>query len=101
MPLAAIKYLFQASPPWLGDGRTLALLSVVLVLLAIATLVGTILRRRPDSAINPALLAKFNLRVRAWWLMGTILVASFLLGYVVTVILFGVVSFWRCANSSP
>lgn len=86
--------MFQVRDPRWLDGKTLSLLCVVLAALGIATLVGVILRRRPDSAINPALLAKFNSRVRAWWLMCTILVACFLLGYVVTVILFGVVSFW-------
>jgi phosphatidate cytidylyltransferase len=93
---AAIAFWAPKKGPkdeWL-DWPALSLLSVVLAALAIATLVCVILRRRPDAAINPALLEKFNSRVRAWWLMCTILVACFLLSNTVTVILFGCVSFW-------
>ncbi|MGE0760584.1 MAG: phosphatidate cytidylyltransferase [Pirellulaceae bacterium] len=89
MPLAQLINGAQ----WLNT-RTLWLLGVVLVLLAVAYGVGVILKRQPESNINPALLRTFNLRVRAWWMMYAILLVFFLLGYTMTVVLFGLVSFW-------
>lgn len=76
------------------DMRTIALVFTVLLALAIATTVGWFLRRQPDSSINPAILRKFNLRVRAWWMMCAILSLGLLLGPAATVVLFGLVSFW-------
>jgi phosphatidate cytidylyltransferase len=78
---------------WLNT-RTLWLLGVVLVALAVAYGVGLILRRQPENNVNPALLRTFMLRVRAWWMMYAILLVSFVLGYTVTVFVFGLVSFW-------
>jgi phosphatidate cytidylyltransferase len=78
---------------WL-NAPTCWLLGVVLGALVIANVVGQVLKRQPESSINPALLSLFNRRVRAWWMMCAILIAGFLLRYVGTVILFGVVSFW-------
>ena len=82
------------------DGRTLGLIGGVLVLLGVATTVVRVLRRRSDSGINPAILETFGLRVRAWWILFATLAAAVLLGKVATVILFGLISFWRCASSS-
>jgi len=70
------------------------LLGVVLGLLVIAYVAGRLLKRYPESSLNPALVERFNHRIRVWWMMCAILVAAFLLGRVVTVILFGLVSFW-------
>lgn len=70
------------------------LLSVVLLLLGIAYAVGVLMKRNPESALDPALVQRFNHRVRVWWMMSAILITGFLLGRVVTVILFGLVSFW-------
>jgi phosphatidate cytidylyltransferase len=70
------------------------LLGVVLGLLVIAYVIGRLLKRYPDSGLNPALVERFNHRIRVWWLMGAILVAGFMLGRAPTVILFGLVSFW-------
>ena len=78
---------------WL-DTRTNWLLGVVLVLLIVAFIVGRVLRRQPESFINPGVVRTFNQRVRAWWLMYAILIFGFLLGPSATVILFGLVSFW-------
>ena len=52
------------------------------------------LRRRPESGIDAAILETFHLRVRAWWILFAILAAAFLLGHVATVVLFGLISFW-------
>ena len=76
------------------DARTNILLVSVLALLLVAYFVGRALRRQPESTANPAVVRTFNLRVRAWWMMCAILIAGFLLGYIATVVLFGLVSFW-------
>ena len=73
---------------------TFWLLFAVLVLLVVANGVGVMLRRHTESNINPAMLRTFILRVRAWWMMYAILIAGFILGFGVTVLLFGFVSFW-------
>ncbi len=78
---------------WL-DEPTRWLLGTVLVTLAITSLIARFLRKQPEGTVNPALARMFNLRVRTWWMMCAILVAGFLFGYVTTVILFGLVSFW-------
>ena len=38
-----------------------------------------ILKRRPESGIDPAILETFRLRVRAWWILFAVLAAAFLL----------------------
>jgi len=74
---------------------TIILLSVVLGSLAIAFAVGHILRRQPDSSVNPAVLASFHRRVRAWWLMSATLLAAFIIpGKWATTTLFGLLGFW-------
>src|SRR5690348_12990575 len=76
------------------DPRTNILLGVVLGVLAVAYFVGRALRRQPESMANPAVVRTFNLRVRAWWLMFVFVVAGLILGYIPTVLLFGLISFW-------
>jgi phosphatidate cytidylyltransferase len=74
---------------------TLILLGVAVVALGIAYGVGQILKRRKDASVNPAIVRTFNSRVRAWWMIYTILVATFLIpGTWATVLLFGLISFW-------
>ena len=91
----AISAVVQLIPEvdWLNF-RTSCLLAAVLVILFIAYIVGVVLRRHTESNISPALLRSFTLRIRAWWMMYAILIAGFILGYGVTVVLFGLVSFW-------
>ena len=62
--------------------------------LATAYFVGRALRRQPESTANPAVIRTFNLRIRAWWMMFVVLIAGLILGYVATVVLFGLISFW-------
>ena len=79
------------------DPRTLILVGGVLFVLATATTVGQFLKRQKDLGINPALVQQFNSRIRAWWLMCSVLAATFLLGSAsrpATVIVFGLLSFW-------
>ncbi len=79
------------------DPRTLILVGGVLLILATATTVGQFLKRQRELGINPALVQQFNSRIRAWWLMCSVLAAAFLLGpasRVATIIVFGLVSFW-------
>jgi len=76
------------------DGRTLGLVGGVLVLLAAATAVVQVLRKRADGGIDPAILHTFRLRVRAWWLLCSMLAAAFLFPPAATVALFALISFW-------
>ena len=76
------------------DVTTLGLVGGVLVLLAAATAVVHILKRRTDSTIDPAILETFRMRIRAWWLLCAVLAASTLMHQTVTVVLFGLISFW-------
>lgn len=76
------------------DRRTLILVLGVIVVLGVATIIGRILRGQVDGGMDPAIVAKFNRRVNAWWIMGGLLAAAYLLGYWATVFLFGIISFW-------
>ncbi len=85
---------------WL-DTPTTILMLVVLTSLAVAFAVGEVLKRQPETTINPAVVRTFNSRVYAWWMMFAILVFGVLLGLisvvvgrVSTVVLFFAVSFW-------
>lgn len=77
------------------DTETLGLVGSVLLLLIAATVVVSILKRRASAAgLDPSLVETFRVRVRAWWILFTGLAAAFLAGQTVTVILFGLISFW-------
>lgn len=82
------------------DRETLGLVGSVLLLLIAATVVASILKRRVSaSGLNLALVETFRARVRAWWILFTGLAAAFLFdqylaGQTVTVVLFGLISFW-------
>jgi phosphatidate cytidylyltransferase len=78
----------------IGDPRTLSLIGTVLLLLGIAWAIVKVLKRRPESGIDAAILETFHLRVRAWWILFAILAAAFILGKWSTVVLFGLISFW-------
>ncbi|MAV36080.1 MAG: phosphatidate cytidylyltransferase [Planctomycetaceae bacterium] len=91
---AGILTILPAPLPYRGDVRIMILLGVIIAILAILYLVGRILGRQPEGTINPAIVRMFHQRVRAWWLMYSILAAGFLLGRAPTVILIGLISFW-------
>lgn len=92
----AAPLIGQALPRAAGelDLRTKILLAVVLGLLILAFIIGRVLKRQPESAINPAVVRLLNLRVRSWLLMYCILGLCFVLGQVATVVVFCLVSFW-------
>ena len=83
--------LAQAS--W-HDQRTYVLLAVILLSLGIATVVGLILSRRERVGIESALIARFNHKIRVWWMMAVIFAFGFVLHRIGVVVLFGLVSFW-------
>lgn len=74
--------------------RTLGLVGGVLMVLAAATLVVQLLKRRTDGAIDPAIVETFRCRVRAWWILTAVLAAAWLIGITATVVLFGLMAFW-------
>ena len=76
------------------DPATLALLGGVFALLMIAWGVAWLMKRQPDSTVNPALVQIFDRRVQAWLLMYVILALSFILGRGATTFLFFGVSFF-------
>lgn len=78
---------------WL-DRPTMVLVLTVLGLLVIAYGVGRFIQKQPDRGYNPAIVGVFNRRINAWLMMWAILALGILLGRVVTVMLFGLVSFW-------
>lgn len=76
------------------DFRTIILIGGTLLMLIVVTIFIPILHRQRDYGIDPAILDTFSARVRAWWLLLGSLAAAFLFGHVVTVLLFGFISFW-------
>lgn len=76
--------------------QTMVLMAIVLASLLIAQVVGFFLSRQPESTWNPALIRRFTLRLRSYWMMCAILMTAALLFRVpaVTVFLFFCVSFW-------
>ena len=76
------------------DPETLALLGGVFVVLMISWGVSWLMKRQPDSTVNPALVQIFDRRVQAWLLMYVILALSFILGRGATTFLFFCVSFF-------
>ena len=72
-----------------------ALAGMVVALLAVATLVGQIIKRQPQLGLNPAAVAAFNGRVRSWWIICCVLSIAFVPhSRQLTVALFGFLSFW-------
>ena len=81
----------------MSDFKTQLLVVGVLVLLGAATGVAYVLKRRIDSGLDPAIVETFWVRIRAWWVLCSVLAGAFLLGPVAvpaTVILFGLIAFW-------
>jgi phosphatidate cytidylyltransferase len=73
--------------------RDWALAGVVIGLLAVATVVGQIVKRQPHLGLHAAAIEAFNGRVRAWWIICSLLAVAFI-SPGLTVILFGFMSFW-------
>ncbi len=77
-----------------GDDRTRWLVGILLLLLLGASLVGRLISGQADGTVNVPMVQTFRHRVRTWWMMMSILVASFILGNIGAVVLFFFVSFW-------
>ncbi|MBX7165474.1 MAG: phosphatidate cytidylyltransferase [Pirellulales bacterium] len=77
-----------------ANARTWFLVGGTLIALAAGTGIGQYLRVRRDATLNPALIDGFNRRIRAWWLMSSVLAAALLLGRLGATIVFGLISFW-------
>jgi phosphatidate cytidylyltransferase len=75
------------------DGRDWALSGIVIGLLTVATAVGQLVKRQPHLGLHAAAVDAFNGRVRAWWIICSLLAVAFL-NYGLSVILFGFLSFW-------
>ncbi len=81
------------NPAWLST-RTYLLLAVILAALSTASVVAALLGRRESVSVEAAMLKRFNHKLKVWWMMTAILVFGFLFGFVGTVLLFGMISFW-------
>src|SRR5262245_55123636 len=76
------------------DPTTFLLVGAVLLLLGAATGVGQLLKREAEAGPDPAVVERFNLRLRAWWLLCAVLAAAFCFGPIATAVVFGCLSFW-------
>jgi phosphatidate cytidylyltransferase len=74
-------------------GQDWAFAGVVVGLLAVATAVGQIVKRQPHLGLHAAAVESFNSRVRAWWIICSLLAVAFI-SKGLTVALFGFLSFW-------
>ena len=77
----------------MADWQTLALVGGVLLVLKRCHDQWLNLPLYPDSGLNPPALRSFNHRLRAWWLMCSVLAAALVIGNTATVVLFGLLSF--------
>ena len=73
--------------------QDLALVGVVLGLLSLATLVGRWLRRQTTFAVDPQVVDTFNARIQAWWFFCLVVAVAYF-SPPLTVLLFGLLSFW-------
>lgn len=78
----------------LVDVRTLVLALVVIGTLAIALVIGRLLKRQPESKFDQDVVRTFNKQVTSWMTICIVLLVTLLLNKVVVVVLFGLVSFW-------
>jgi phosphatidate cytidylyltransferase len=76
------------------NAQNWGLLGVVVGLLVVATSVGQIVKRQPQLGLNAAAIGTFNRRVRAWWIICSMLAFAFFFPAWVTVAFFGLMSFW-------
>jgi phosphatidate cytidylyltransferase len=70
------------------------LFGALVLLLALASSVGAILARRPADEKKAASRRNLVERINAWWVMVGILAVAFLTGPTVTIVLFGLASFF-------
>lgn len=66
----------------------------LVLILGAASIVGQVLKRRVSGEAGRETVRNLNQRVKAWWLMVAIFGLAFLLGKVVTLVLFALTSFY-------
>jgi phosphatidate cytidylyltransferase len=76
------------------DEKMVWLFGGVTALLLVASLIGFILSRRVTSEAGRDTVRNLNARIKAWWGMVAIFALAFTFGKLVTLILFGMVSFY-------
>jgi phosphatidate cytidylyltransferase len=74
--------------------QVLWLFAGIVVLLAIASVVGAILNARAAARGGSDSVSNLNARVNAWWIMIGVLAVAFMLGNVATFVLFGLCSYY-------
>lgn len=89
-----IGLINEVSENLLSDYRTIILLSGLLAVLSLLAVVGHFLKRQPESYIDPAIIRTFNNRVFAWLTICLMLTVAMLFDRWVTVVFFGLISFW-------
>jgi phosphatidate cytidylyltransferase len=77
----------------LQDTTLVALAGAVLGLLVVASIAGWILHHQVKSGSGRATVDNINARIRAWWVMALIFVVAVSTGPVVSILLFGLLSF--------
>ena len=75
------------------DPELLLAIAGVAGLLVAATIVGLLLKLRARDERSRATIVNLNARIRAWWVMCGVLLASFVAGRIGTLVLFGALSF--------
>ncbi len=76
------------------DGSALILLVGMLVSLVLLAVAGQVLRRQPESLLDQDVIRTFNSRVAGWLTITIILTITMMLPRWVTVVFFGLISFW-------
>lgn len=69
------------------------LFGTVLGILLVASLLGALLARRTQTESARQTVANLNARIRSWWVMSAVFLATLLLGPLFTTVLFGCLSF--------
>src|SRR5215469_860917 len=77
----------------LGDPKMRELLAALVVLLAAATIAGSVLRRRARTDSARASAENLVARTRAWWVMATVFIGAGIAGAGAASILFALISF--------
>lgn len=68
------------------------LIGGIVCLLAIASIIGVVLRRRGGPDARPVI-DNLNARINAWWAMVAVFSAAFLIGATATIVMFAAISF--------
>lgn len=76
------------------DTRTIIFVLAVLGTLVVMMVIGQVLKRQPESHIDPSIIRNFNKRVLTWFTVCLLLIVTLLFNETFTVVLFGLVSFW-------